>query len=69
MSLQRALLPLCLLAALPALADARGFDVRDMVDVLHAYKRRIIRQRARHRTRLDFRDKVLQRADIHEQTG
>ena len=31
MSLQRALLPLCLLAALPALADARGFDVRDMV--------------------------------------
>ncbi len=26
-----ALLPLCLLAALPALANARGFDVRDMV--------------------------------------
>ena len=31
MSLRRALLPLCLLAALPALADARGFDVRDLV--------------------------------------
>ena len=31
MSLQRALLPLCLLAALPALADARGLDVRDLV--------------------------------------
>ncbi len=31
MSLPRALLPLCLLAALPALADARGFDVRDLV--------------------------------------
>ena len=31
MSLRRALLPLCLLAALPALADARGLDVRDLV--------------------------------------
>ena len=28
--LRNALLPLCLLAALPAMADARGFDVRDM---------------------------------------
>jgi dipeptidyl aminopeptidase/acylaminoacyl peptidase len=28
--LRTALLPLCLLAALPAMADARGFDVRDM---------------------------------------
>ena len=31
MSLRRALLPFCLLAALPALADARGLDVRDLV--------------------------------------
>ncbi|HYG06625.1 MAG TPA: S9 family peptidase [Stenotrophomonas sp.] len=31
MKLRQALLPLCLLAALPALAAARGFDVRDMV--------------------------------------
>lgn len=31
MTLRHALLPICLLAALPALADARGFDVRDLV--------------------------------------
>jgi len=31
MKLRHALLPLCLLAALPALANARGFEVRDMV--------------------------------------
>ena len=31
MKLRSALLPMCLLAALPALANARGFDVRDMV--------------------------------------
>ncbi|TYT27630.1 S9 family peptidase [Luteimonas viscosa] len=31
MMLRHALLPMCLLAALPALADARGFDVRDLV--------------------------------------
>ena len=31
MKLRQALLPLCLLAALPTLANARGFDVRDMV--------------------------------------
>ncbi len=31
MKLRHALLPLCLLAALPSLATARGFDVRDMV--------------------------------------
>jgi len=31
MKLRQALLPLCLLAALPTLAQARGFDVRDMV--------------------------------------
>jgi len=31
MKLRQALLPLCLLAALPTLATARGFDVRDMV--------------------------------------
>ncbi len=31
MKLRHALLPLCLLAALPSLANARGFDVRDMV--------------------------------------
>jgi len=31
MKLRHALLPLCLLAALPTLAAARGFDVRDMV--------------------------------------
>ena len=30
MSLRHALLPLCLLAALPSLADARGFGVRDL---------------------------------------
>jgi len=31
MKLRHALLPLCLLAALPSLASARGFEVRDMV--------------------------------------
>ncbi|MET0808375.1 MAG: DPP IV N-terminal domain-containing protein, partial [Pseudoxanthomonas sp.] len=31
MNLRTALLPLCLLAALPATAATRGFDVRDMV--------------------------------------
>ena len=31
MKLRHALLPLCLLAALPSLANARGFEVRDMV--------------------------------------
>ena len=31
MKLRQALLPLCLLAALPSLASARGFEVRDMV--------------------------------------
>ncbi len=31
MTPRHALLPICLLAALPALADARGFDVRDLV--------------------------------------
>ncbi|UIE41165.1 Dipeptidyl-peptidase 5 [Xanthomonas citri pv. punicae] len=31
MKLRHAVLPLCLLAALPSLAAARGFDVRDMV--------------------------------------
>ena len=31
MMLRHALLPICLLAALPALADARGLDVRDLV--------------------------------------
>ena len=31
MKFRHALLPLCLLAALPALANARGFEVRDMV--------------------------------------
>ena len=31
MMLRHAFLPICLLAALPALADARGFDVRDLV--------------------------------------
>ena len=31
MKLRHALLPICLLAALPALADARGLDVRDLV--------------------------------------
>ncbi|SBV35573.1 Peptidase, S9A/B/C family, catalytic domain protein [uncultured Stenotrophomonas sp.] len=31
MKLRHALLPLCLLAALPTLANARGFEVRDMV--------------------------------------
>jgi len=31
MNLRIALLPLCLLAALPAAAATRGFDVRDMV--------------------------------------
>ena len=31
MKLRIALLPLCLLAALPAAAATRGFDVRDMV--------------------------------------
>ncbi|MGJ4730031.1 prolyl oligopeptidase family serine peptidase [Luteimonas sp. SDU101] len=31
MMLRHALLPVCLLAALPALADARGLDVRDLV--------------------------------------
>ncbi len=30
MSLRHALLPLCLLAAMPSLADARGFEVRDL---------------------------------------
>jgi dipeptidyl aminopeptidase/acylaminoacyl peptidase len=33
MKLRHALLPLCLLAALPTLAAARGFDVRDMVSL------------------------------------
>ena len=31
MKLRTAVLPLCLLTALPMLAAARGFDVRDMV--------------------------------------
>ncbi|WP_202841186.1 alpha/beta hydrolase family protein [Luteimonas saliphila] len=31
MMLRHALLPMCLLTALPAVADARGFDVRDLV--------------------------------------
>ncbi|MGY1410365.1 MULTISPECIES: prolyl oligopeptidase family serine peptidase [unclassified Luteimonas] len=33
MMLRHALLPICLLAALPALVDARGFDVRDLVQL------------------------------------
>src|SRR5690606_40639260 len=31
--LRHALLPVCLLAALPTLAEARGFDVRDLVSL------------------------------------
>ena len=33
MKLRLALVPICLLAALPAVAEARGFDVRDLVEL------------------------------------